>query len=135
MALLAIQRKGQQHTKKSASSKMQAQSIAADKLHMTQRAAQQIVQQAANKQLLLRVAVEGGGCGGFRCRFSWESSPRHDDCLMQQDQAAVCVDPKSMQILGGSTLDWQQELGRSGFQVLPAGRSSSCSCGQSFTLL
>ena len=138
MALLAIQRKGQ-HRQRKAQTAVQA--VASDVLHITQRAAARIVQEAANnnqggsENILLRVAVEGGGCNGFRCRFDWESKPRQDDYLFSTDQAHVCIDPKSMKVLGGGTLDWQQELGRSGFRLMQPHKTSTCSCGQSFTLL
>ncbi|MEM7589069.1 MAG: iron-sulfur cluster assembly accessory protein [Myxococcota bacterium] len=139
MALLAIQRKGQHRAKGQRLHHVPSQPVSADALHITQRAAARIVQEAAQQEgcnnPLLRVAVEGGGCSGFRCRFDWEGEPKQDDCLFCKDKARVCVDPKSMRVLGGSTLDWRQELGRSGFRVLQARRTSTCSCGQSFTLL
>ncbi|ETV76001.1 hypothetical protein H257_09952 [Aphanomyces astaci] len=90
---------------------------------------------AATKQHL-RVAVEGGGCSGFQYVITLEDTPlEEDDRVFEKDGAAVVVDPTSMDLLKGSTVDFAQELIRSSFTVINNPNAvSGCGCGSSFEM-
>lgn len=139
MALIAIQRKTARANRVPRPAEASdAPAVPTDQLAISEQAAGRIVElgrQETGTEALLRIAVEGGGCGGFRTRFRWESTPSRDDAIFAQGNARVCIDAKSLRVLRGSTLHWREELGRSGFHIVTGRKSSSCSCGQSFSLL
>jgi iron-sulfur cluster assembly accessory protein len=95
------------------------------------------LQQLANdKQLKLRLSVEGGGCSGFQYKFSMENKiPEDDDVIFVQDNAEVLVDESSLELVKGATVDYVQELIKSAFSVVNNPQSeSACGCGSSFAI-
>ncbi len=103
---------------------------------VTPSAAKQIAFLAAKepKPVMMRVAVLGGGCSGFQYNFSFEEGKNDDDLLIERDGAAVVVDSTSLELLKGSELDFVQEMVGSAFQVKNPNATSSCGCGNSFSL-
>ena len=85
----------------------------------------------------LRVAVEGGGCSGFQYVFNMvdAAAPEADDQIFERDDAVVIVDSVSLDMMRGSTIDFETELIRSGFVVLNnPNAEAGCGCGVSFGL-
>ncbi|XP_068730072.1 iron-sulfur cluster insertion protein ErpA-like [Montipora capricornis] len=89
---------------------------------------------ASDKDSFLRVAVEGGGCSGFKYTFDVDSEIKEDDRVIERDGAKVVIDEVSLGYLKGSTVDYHEELIRSGFRIsLNPNAEKGCSCGSSFT--
>jgi iron-sulfur cluster insertion protein len=86
------------------------------------------------KPVLMRVAVLGGGCSGFQYNFSFEEGRNEDDLLIERDGASVVVDSTSLELLKGSELDYVEEMVGSSFQVKNPNATSSCGCGNSFSV-
>ena len=86
------------------------------------------------KPVMMRVAVLGGGCSGFQYNFSFEEQKNADDLLIERDGAAVVVDSTSLEFLKGSQLDYVEEMVGSSFQVKNPNATSSCGCGNSFSV-
>ena len=84
--------------------------------------------------LMLRVAVEGGGCSGFQYLFDLVEAGQADDLLVQRDGAAVLVDDVSVPFLAGSEIDFVEELATAEFRVRNPNAKSSCGCGVSFSI-
>jgi iron-sulfur cluster insertion protein len=103
---------------------------------VTESAAKRIAFLAAKeaKPVMMRVAVLGGGCSGFQYNFSFEEKANNDDLLIQRDGAAVVVDSTSLEFLKGSELDYVVEMVGSSFQVKNPNATSSCGCGNSFSV-
>ena len=138
MALIAIQRKTARNDSIRRNTEPTQAFVSTDQLAIHEQAAARILElgpRETGANALLRIAIKGGGCGGFRTRFCWENIPNPGDTVFTCGDARVCVDAKSLRVLGGSTLHWRQELGRCGFHIATGRKSSSCSCGQSFSLL
>ncbi len=86
------------------------------------------------KPVMMRVAVQGGGCSGFQYNFSFEEQRNDDDLLIERDGASVVVDATSLELLKGSELDYVEEMVGSSFQVKNPNATSSCGCGNSFSV-
>lgn len=87
-----------------------------------------------NPDLLMRVSVSGGGCSGFQYGFSFDGVVNDDDHVYERDGARMVVDDTSLDLLAGAELDYVEELVGSYFKVSNPNASSSCGCGQSFSL-
>src|SRR3981189_3014843 len=86
------------------------------------------------KPVMMRVAVLGGGCSGFQYNFSFEDQRNEDDLVIERDGAAVLVDSTSLELLKGSQLDYVEEMVGASFQVNNPNATSSCGCGNSFSV-
>lgn len=86
------------------------------------------------KPVMMRVAVLGGGCSGFQYNFSFEEARNDDDLVIERDGAAVLVDATSLEFLKGSQLDYVEEMVGAAFQVKNPNATSSCGCGNSFSV-
>src|SRR5258708_221326 len=82
----------------------------------------------------LRVRVIAGGCSGFGYRLSFESDKLSDDQVIQAEGLAVLVDPKSIPILAGSILDFNDSLLGGGLKIKNPQAVNECSCGESFSI-
>ena len=78
---------------------------------------------------LLRVGLQGGGCSGLKPYFAFEGSAAENDQVFSQHSVSICVDPKSLSLIGGSWLDFEN-----GFKIRSSQLKKSCSCGESFAL-
>ncbi|MEQ1542081.1 MAG: iron-sulfur cluster assembly accessory protein [Novosphingobium sp.] len=86
------------------------------------------------KPAILRLAVEGGGCSGFQYTFALADAPDGDDLVIESGQAVLVVDPVSLDLVAGSTVDFIESLGGSAFQVTNPNAASGCGCGSSFAV-
>lgn len=83
---------------------------------------------------ILRLSVEGGGCAGFQYKFGLADSADADDIVAQTDGVTLLVDPVSMDLVGGSQVDFVSNLGGASFQVNNPQAASGCGCGTSFSV-
>jgi len=81
----------------------------------------------------LRVAVQPGGCSGFKYSLLIEDSAAEDDTVLSHDGFRVFVDPFSMQYLSGVTIDYVTSMQGSGFTFKNPNATGGCGCGSSFT--
>jgi iron-sulfur cluster assembly accessory protein len=81
----------------------------------------------------LRVAVQPGGCSGFKYSLLIEDKPAEDDTLLAQDGFQVFVDPFSMQYLNGIQIDYTTSMQGSGFTFKNPNATGGCGCGSSFS--
>lgn len=84
--------------------------------------------------VMLRVAVDGGGCSGFQYRFDLVESDEPGDLRVERDGAAALVDDVSLAFLKGSVIDFVDELAGAEFKVRNPNARSSCGCGVSFSI-
>ena len=105
-------------------------------LTLSETAARQIraIGQAEGKPLMLRVAVEGGGCSGFQYQFDLVENAQPEDLRIERDGAAALVDDVSLAFLKGSVIDFVDELAGAEFRVRNPNAKSSCGCGVSFSI-
>ena len=82
----------------------------------------------------LRVGVKGGGCSGFQYKFAVETQPAEDDLKIARDGVTVLVDPVSVDLIKGATLDFVDDLMGRSFRVENPNATASCGCGTSFSI-
>ena len=90
--------------------------------------------EAEGKPVLLRVAVDGGGCSGFQYRFELVDGPQADDLVVRRDGQADVIDPVSVPFLKDSEIAFVDELAGAQFVIRNPNAASSCGCGVSFSI-
>lgn len=85
-------------------------------------------------KIALRVSVNGGGCSGFQYGFELTQAAEPDDIAIERDGAKVLIDDVSLGYLGGSEIDFVDDLIGQAFKIRNPNAKSSCGCGVSFTI-
>ena len=81
----------------------------------------------------LRVAVQAGGCAGFRYALFFDDRKLDGDVEQEQHGITLRVDQMSTPYLSGAVVDWKESLEASGFAIENPNSSGSCACGDSAT--
>lgn len=84
------------------------------------------------KPAILRLAVEGGGCSGFQYKFELADAADSDDMESETSGVRLVVDPVSLDLVSGSTVDFVESLGGAAFRVENPQAAAGCGCGSSF---
>jgi iron-sulfur cluster assembly accessory protein len=105
-------------------------------LTLSQSAAERIraIGEREGKPVMLRIAVEGGGCSGFQYQFDLVDAAEADDLRVERDGSTALVDIVSLALLTGSEIDFVDELAGAEFRVRNPNAKSSCGCGVSFSI-
>ena len=103
-------------------------------LILTPAAAQRVAAIASKqaKPAILRLSVEGGGCSGFQYKFDLAEAADADDTVSETEGVRLVVDPVSLDLVGGSTVDFVESLGGAAFKVENPNAAAGCGCGSSF---
>jgi iron-sulfur cluster assembly accessory protein len=103
---------------------------------VTERAARRIgeILKGEPAGTMLRVSVEGGGCSGFQYKFDMDREKADDDIVIERNAAVVLIDPMSLGYLGGSEIDYVDDLIGASFKVINPNIKAACGCGTSFSL-
>lgn len=111
--------------------------IETPKLTLSESAARRIAflaQQEAQEGTMLRITVSGGGCSGFKYDFSFDTAVAEDDHVFERDGAKVVIDEVSLELLGGSMVDFVEDLMGAYFRIENPNATASCGCGTSFSI-
>lgn len=81
----------------------------------------------------LRVAVQAGGCAGFRYALFFDDRVLDGDLIEEQHGITIRVDAMSSPYMQGAVIDWKESLEASGFSIDNPNASGSCACGDSAT--
>ncbi|MEO5722609.1 MAG: iron-sulfur cluster assembly accessory protein [Chthoniobacterales bacterium] len=79
----------------------------------------------------LRVGIAKGGCSGLQYEMSLDAR-KEGDAVVAQDGVEFFVDDESAQLLRGATLDYNDGLTGTGFQIVNPNAARTCGCGTSF---
>lgn len=130
-----------------ASSSTDASSTVSDQLTLTDACAARLKalsdEDGASARTRLRLAVEGGGCSGFKYTFALERADEANadaDASVDEDRvfradngAEVVIDEISFGFVRGATIDYVEEMIKSSFEVVKNPQAdASCGCGASF---
>lgn len=110
--------------------------MSVESVRLSESAARRLAELSAaeGRPLMLRVAVDGGGCSGFQYRFELVEAAEPDDVRVERDGQAALVDPVSLPFLAGSEIQFVDELLGAQFRVENPNARASCGCGVSFTI-
>ena len=103
---------------------------------MTERAAKRIAEIVSGEAdaSMLRISVDGGGCSGFSYKYDLVNEKTDDDIILEGHGATVIIDQMSLMYLGGSEIDFVDELIGASFQIKNPNATASCGCGTSFSI-
>jgi iron-sulfur cluster insertion protein len=103
---------------------------------LTKSAADRIRTLAASEgqpDLMLRLAVSGGGCSGYSYNFSLDGDVTGDDKVFEAHGAKLVVDDVSLDLLNGAEIDYVDDMLAASFRINNPNATSTCGCGTSFS--
>ncbi len=106
------------------------------KVDVTDAAANRVAKIVAGEpgKSALRVSVEGGGCSGFSYKFDLVDARNDDDVAIEKNGATMLIDELSLVYMGGSVIDFVDDLMGQSFQIRNPNAVASCGCGTSFSV-
>ncbi len=81
-------------------------------------------------QQVLRVWVAGETCCGHSYGLAFDDAADVDDEVVERGGIAVAVDPRSLPLVKGATIDFVDALMGAGFTVRNPAVGGSCACGR-----
>jgi iron-sulfur cluster assembly protein len=81
----------------------------------------------------MRVMVSGGGCSGFQYTLKLEAATAEDDTVLDIDGIRMLVDPATLPLVDGLTIDFIDTMTESGFKFDNPNAKAACGCGKSFS--
>jgi iron-sulfur cluster assembly accessory protein len=93
----------------------------------------ELLAEEGDQTLVLRVAIQGGGCSGFQYGLGFDSVAE-GDVQLELEGVPVVVDQFSAPYLRGTTIDFLNTIEESGFKIDNPNATASCGCGHSFTV-
>jgi iron-sulfur cluster assembly protein/iron-sulfur cluster insertion protein len=102
-------------------------------IQLTPRAANQVrtMRADAAPAARLRLFIEDGGCSGLQYGMSFDE-PKANDASFESEGVEIVVDPKSLDHLDGTTVDFDDGLHGKGFEIKNPNAHTTCGCGKSF---
>lgn len=105
--------------------------------NITEQAAKRIstlLSKEENRDMKLRIEVLGGGCAGFQYNIDFVNNKNNNDYEFEKNGVFVIIDKTSIQFLNSSTLDYVINIGSAAFEIKNPKATSSCGCGNSFSV-
>ncbi|KJS35766.1 MAG: hypothetical protein VR70_15270 [Rhodospirillaceae bacterium BRH_c57] len=100
-------------------------------IHVTA-AAQDAIRRVKGEAAGLRIMVSAGGCAGYQYRMGLVNVAEEGDTVLEFGDVSVFIDTDSAALIAGTTLDFVESIGGSGFQFENPNAEGKCSCGKSF---
>ncbi len=103
---------------------------------LTERAAKHVSNFIAKrgKGAGLRLGVRTSGCSGLAYKLEFADELGADDLRFESYGVTVLIDPKSLQYLDGTELDFVREGLNEGFKFNNPNVKDACGCGESFNV-
>lgn len=92
----------------------------------------ELLKQEGQPDVVLRVAVQPGGCSGLRYQMFLDDNLAETDVISEQHGVRVAVDRMSAPYLKEAKVDFVDTLEASGFTIDNPAAQGSCACGHSF---
>jgi len=103
---------------------------------LTEKAASHVQTSLAKrgKGVGLRVGVRTSGCSGLAYKLEFADALNAEDLQFESHGVKLVVDPKSLQYIDGTVLDYTREGLNEGFKFRNPNVKDECGCGESFNV-
>ncbi len=82
----------------------------------------------------LRLGVRKTGCSGFAYVVNYADEIRPGDVVFEDRGVKVCVDPESLSLIDGTTVDFVKQGLNEAFRFRNPNVTGECGCGESFSV-
>ena len=94
--------------------------------------AKALLERDGSSEMVLRIAVQPGGCSGLRYELFFDDRSLDGDALVDFDGIGLAVDRMSKPYLDGAVIDFVDTIEKQGFTIDNPNAQNSCACGDSF---
>ena len=91
-----------------------------------------LLERDGSADMVLRIAVQPGGCSGLRYELFFDDRTLDGDALVDFGGIGLAVDRMSKPYLDGAVIDFVDTIEKQGFTIDNPTAQSSCACGDSF---
>jgi iron-sulfur cluster assembly protein len=82
----------------------------------------------------IRIGIRTTGCSGLAYVLEYVDQPASEDTLFTNNNVTVIVDPKSLPIVDGITVDYVRQGLNEGFEFINSLEKDRCGCNESFRI-
>lgn len=93
-----------------------------------------LLSEEEDKNLNLRMFIQGGGCSGLQYGFTFDNLINEDDVVIEKNNLKILVDYFSVQYLEGAEIDFVDGLEGTQFVIKNPNAKTTCGCGSSFSV-
>jgi iron-sulfur cluster assembly protein len=86
------------------------------------------------KGIAIRIGIKTTGCSGLAYIMEYVDELTIDDILLSDNGAVIVVDPKSLPMVAGITVDYVRQGLNEGFEFINPLEKDRCGCGESFRI-
>lgn len=94
--------------------------------------AKALLERDGSPEMVLRIAVQPGGCSGLRYELFFDDRSLDGDARVEFGGVGLVVDRMSKPYLDGATIDFVDTIEKQGFTIDNPNAQNSCACGDSF---
>ena len=94
----------------------------------------EIMSQAENSTIGVRVGVKSGGCAGMSYVMEYAKEVKPNEEVIEDKGVKVLIDPKAIMYLLGTEMDYKKEELSSTFVFKNPNETERCGCGESFKI-
>ena len=94
----------------------------------------EILSQAENSTIGVRVGVKSGGCAGMSYIMEYAKDVKPNEEVIEEKGVKVLIDPKAIIYLLGTEMDYKKEKFSSQFIFKNPNETERCGCGESFKI-
>ncbi len=94
----------------------------------------EIMSEAKNKALGVRISVKSGGCAGMSYVMEYSKEANPSDEVIEDKGVKVFIDPAAVMYLLGTEMDYKKEDFSSTFVFNNPNETERCGCGESFKI-
>tara|TARA_Y100000817_G_scaffold257517_1_gene211066 strand:+ start:448 stop:783 length:336 start_codon:yes stop_codon:yes gene_type:complete len=94
----------------------------------------EIMSQANNSTIGVRVGVKSGGCAGMSYIMEYAKEVKPNEEIIEDKGVKVLIDPKAIMYLLGTEMDYKKDNFSSQFIFKNPNETERCGCGESFKI-